>query len=76
MPRDLAQRLGDAILAVSDGRVKKPRLKGGVRTMTVAVWADEWLSFGKNGKIDPKRTVENLREAEGVLQEAVKRLTP
>lgn len=75
VPGDLARRLGEAILAVGGGRVKKPKqFKGGGRTMTVAVWANEWLSFGKNGKIDLKRTVENLREAESVLQEAVRNL--
>lgn len=73
VPGDSAQGLHEAILAVGGGRAKKPpKLKGGGRTMTVAVWANEWLSFGRNGKIDIKRTVENLREAEGVLQDAAR----
>ncbi len=75
VPGDSTQGLREAILAVGGGRVKKPpKLKGGGRTMTVAVWANEWISFGRNGKIDPKRTVENLREAEGVLAKAVRNL--
>ena len=69
---DLARKLQKAIFDVGGDRVRKPKKLHLGGTMTVAVWSNEWISFGRNGKIDLKRTVENLREAEGVLQGAVR----
>ena len=42
-------------------------------TMTVAWWKDDWMVFGKEGKLDVPGTVKNLKRAEAVLS-AVNRL--
>ena len=40
------------------------------KTMTVAMWASDWLAFDANGKFDLDQTVSNLKEAEDVLKQA------
>lgn len=59
------------IMHAGDGRVRKPdRMRIG-RTMTVAMWASDWLAFKANDEFDFDQTVRNLEAAEGVLKEAV-----
>ena len=36
-------------------------------TMIVAWWKDDWMVFGKEGKLDVPGTVKNLKRAEAVL---------
>ena len=42
--------------------------------MTVAWWKKEWMAFGHDDddKLDVSRTVENLKRAEEVLNEAIR----
>ena len=73
--RRLKDEYHGRIQRAANGRVRRPpRMRIG-KTMTVAQWASDWLAFGVDGKLDFERTVSNLREAEGVLKEAVG-LTP
>ena len=69
--RRLKDEYHGRIWRAANGRVRRPsRMRIG-KTMTVAQWASDWLAFGVDGKLDFERTVSNLREAEGVLKEAV-----
>ena len=58
------------IVHAGNGLVRKPpRMKRG-KTMTVAMWASDWMAFDANGKFDLDQTVRNLKEAESVLKQA------
>lgn len=58
------------IMCAGDDRVRRPdRMRRG-KTMTVAMWASDWLAFGPDGKFDFDQTVSNLKEAEDVLKQA------
>lgn len=60
------------VLDAGEGRVVKPRvLKIARKYMTVACWKDEWLAFGKDGRLDTSNTVENLKQAESVWKDAI-----
>ena len=50
--------------------VRKPNYMRVGRTMTVAQWEGDWMAFRKDGTLDLDTTVENLRAAERILQEA------
>ena len=57
------------IIAVSRGRVKRPRVMRVGNTMTVGHWDGDWLAFS-NGKINLADTIANLRKAEVILDRA------
>ena len=42
--------------------------------MTVAVWKGDWLVFNGNGLLDLHVTVENLRQAEQIIDAAANNL--
>ncbi len=53
------------------GRVVKPdRMRVG-NTMTVGWWNEDWMVFDKDNSLDLAGTIENLKQAEEVLQAAV-----
>ena len=58
------------VKSVGGDRVKKPGVMRRGKTMTVAVWASDWLAFDTNGKLNINETVSNLKEAESVLKQA------
>ena len=51
--------------------VYRPKVMRVGHTMTVAQWKD-WLAFDASDKLDIDKTVENLKAAEKVLEDAVK----
>ena len=60
----------NAILAAGAGAVVRPaRMRGG-KTMTVGVWEGDWLAFSADARIDMDSTVENLRQAERIVEAA------
>ena len=68
---DLKYEWSDRLIMAGDGRtVRPPRLRVG-KTMTVAHWASDWLAFQEDGLIDIDSTIQNLKEAEKVLNRAV-----
>ena len=60
----------DRVLAAGGQQVVKPDVMRRGESMTVAWWND-WLTFGKDGKLDVSGTVENLKRAEKVLKQAL-----
>ena len=52
------------------GLMERPRRFGrrGSGTMTVGWWRGDWLAFGSDGKLDIKRTADNLRQAAKVAE--------
>ena len=58
------------ILKAGGQQVVKPDVMRRGQTMTVAWWND-WLAFGKSGKLNVSGTVENLKRAEAVLKQAL-----
>ena len=67
----LKWRWHERVLAAGRTRVKKPRVMRIGNTMTVAWWTDDWMAFGKDGKLDMSGTVENLKRAKTVLKSAI-----
>ena len=59
------------ICEAGEGFVCKPKVMRAGHTMTVAQWKD-WLAFDSNDKLDIYNTVEHLKSAEKVLDDAVK----
>ena len=59
------------ICEAGEGFVCKPKVMRAEHTMTVAQWKD-WLAFDSNDKLDIYNTVEHLKSAEKVLDDAVK----
>ena len=74
VPENVWKDFHGRIMEAGHDRVRRPpRIRPG-KTMTVAMWgqnSESWLAFDANGKLDFEKTVSNLREAEGVLKEAV-----
>ena len=58
-------------LAAGRGRVVRPTRMIKANNMTVAWWKDDWMAFGKDGKLDISGTVENLKQATAVLKTAI-----
>ena len=58
------------VLDAGRERVEPTRRSIG-NSMAVACWKDEWLAFGKDGKLDISNTVRNLRKAESVWKTAI-----
>lgn len=58
------------VIEAGGGRVVKPDYMRVGDSMTVGHWNGEWLEF-RDGQIDLDRTLANLREAEGILCQAV-----
>ena len=50
--------------------MRKPNYMRVGQTMTVAQWDGDWMAFRKDGTFDMDTTVENLKGAERILQEA------
>ena len=42
--------------------------------MTVAVWKGDWLAFNGDGSLNLNGTVENLRQAEQIINAAARNL--
>ena len=59
------------IYEAGEGFVCRPKVMRVGHTMTVAQWKD-WLAFDSSGKLDIYNTVEHLKSAEKVLEDAVK----
>ena len=60
----------ERVLAAGKQQVVKPDVMRRGKTMTVAWW-NNWLAFGKDGKLDISNIVENLKRAEAVLEAAI-----
>ena len=74
-PRDQWQDLKwswhERAVEAGRGRVVKPdRMRVG-NTMTVGWWKENWMAFGKDKSLDLAGTIENLKQAEEVLQAAI-----
>lgn len=69
--QDLKWHWHERVLKAGRTRVEKPRVMRIGNTMTVAWWTDDWMAFGKDGKLDICGTVENLKQAEIVLKAAI-----
>ncbi len=54
----------------NEERVIKPERFGVGANMAAAVWKENWMAFGEDGKLDVEGTVANLKEAEKVLRSA------
>lgn len=59
-----------AVLDIGGHRVARPPRLGVGNTMTVAIWASDWLEFRDDGLLDIESTVANLREAENIIYDA------
>ena len=68
---NLKWRWHERVLAAGEQQVVKPDVMKRGKTMTVAWWKDDWLAFGKDGKLDISGTVENLKRSEAVLKTAI-----
>ena len=58
------------VLGAGEQQVVKPDVMRKGKSMTVAWWKDDWMAFGKDGKLDVPNTVQNLKRAESVVLEA------
>ena len=59
-----------AVLAAGEGRVERPsRMRVG-NTMTVGWWSGDWLAFQSDGRLDMEGTIDNLTEAERIVDAA------
>ena len=58
------------VLNASNAKVVKPRVMRLGKTMTIGWWKEEWLAFNDRKQIDLERTVQNLEDAENILNEA------
>ena len=61
----------ERVLAAGGQQVVKPDVMRRGNTMTVAWWKNDWLAFGKDGKLNIPNTAENLKLAESVLKAAI-----
>ncbi len=64
----------EAVLEIGEPRVARPRHLGMGKTMTVAVWAGDWLEFSDEGSLDIEGTVANLNQAQEIVDVASLRL--
>ena len=69
--QDLKRHWHKRVLKAGSGRVVRPRRMRIGNTMTVGLWKDEWITFGKDDKLDIPGTVHNLKQAENVLKTAI-----
>ena len=70
--RQLREECSKRLLNVGGSLVRRPKHMGTGDTMTVALWAGEWLAFDGNGKFDFNKTAKNLQATECVLRKAFK----
>ncbi len=74
-PRDQWQDLKwswhERVVEAGRGRVVKPHRMRVGNTMTVGWWKENWMAFGKDNRLDLAGTIENLKQAEEVLQAAI-----
>lgn len=68
--RQLREKCSKRLLNVGGSLVRRPKQMGTGKTMTVGLWAGEWLAFDGNSKFDFNKTVENLQAAKRVLRKA------
>ena len=61
----------ERVQAAGRQQVVRPKVMRIGNYMTVAWWKDDWMAFGKEGKLDVPGTVKNLKRAEAVLKRAV-----
>ena len=52
--------------------VERPPTMRVCRTMTLAVWKGDWMAFKDDGNFDFCGTVDNLRQAQRVLEKAAR----
>ncbi len=71
--RDLKWKWHKRICDASGQQATRPkRMKIGKKTMAVAEWVGEWLAFEEDsGLLDIRETIENLKQAEAVLTQAM-----
>lgn len=60
----------ELVLKAGGQQVVKPDVMRRAKNMTVAWWKEDWLAFGKDGKLDIPNTVRNLKRADKVLKDA------
>ena len=67
---DVRDRYHKALFAAGRGTVVRPARIRRARTMTVGVWNGDWLAFGADARLDLDGTLDNLRQAQSIVDAA------
>lgn len=74
--RELKWCWHNRVIKAGGQQVTKPKIMRIGNAMTVALWKEDWMAFGEDGKLDITQTVENLRQVSDVVKKAAESESP